>query len=135
MARFKKSFGNKSASPFTIAAMTAAFNDGDEWLEQVNEYIDGNFDFAVDYIHKNLPWVKVLKPEGTYMLWMDYSGSELEGEEVEHRINNIAHVIGNSGSQYDPKLDGRMQRFCIPVPRDVLRTALENIRNAFCDID
>ena len=54
----------------------AAYNLGDEWLEELLAYLQGNIDFAVDFINKYLPNVHVIKPEATYLLWLDFRGSE-----------------------------------------------------------
>lgn len=132
-SRFVKCFGKRSATPFTIAAMTAMFNEGDEWLEQVNDYIDGNFDFALDYLRGHMPWVRVRKPEATYMLWMDLTQSGLDAEEIKKRFLQ-AKIIGNNGDQYDPALDAHWQRWCICAPRSVIRGALEAMEAAFADV-
>lgn len=54
-----------------IVAMQAAYTGGEDWLNQVVEYLDGNFDFALDFIDTRIPQIKAYKPEGTYLAWLD----------------------------------------------------------------
>lgn len=77
-------------SPFTVSALIAAYTEGDEWLHQVREYIDGNIDFVIDFLSREMPKVKVERPAGTYVLWMDFSGYGITQEEVHDRIYNRA---------------------------------------------
>ena len=65
-----------SISNPAMVAETAAYAGGEEWLNQCVDYIDGNLDYAHDYITKNLPLIKTgNKPEGTYLMWLDVTGS------------------------------------------------------------
>ena len=58
-----------------MVAETAAYAGGEAWLNQCVDYIDGNLDYAHDYITRNLPLVKTgVKPEGTYLMWLDVNG-------------------------------------------------------------
>ena len=52
-------------------AMETAFNEGEEWLEQLLDYLEGNIDYTWDYLKKNIPEIHFLKPESTYLLWLD----------------------------------------------------------------
>ena len=54
------------ASPFTISALIAAYNEGEDWLEQLKEYIDGTMEWVVHFLAEKMPKVKVRIPEGTY---------------------------------------------------------------------
>ena len=63
----------KSASPFSISALISVYNEGEEWLEQLNEYLDGTMEWVVQFLAENMPKVKVKIPEGTYVMWMDFS--------------------------------------------------------------
>ena len=132
-ARFKKAFGWHDPTPFAIGAMIAGYTEGEEWLEQVKDYIEQNLDFSISVLKEKLPWVKVFRPEGTYCLWMNFEECGLSGEEIQRRIKEDARVIGSEGTRYDPALD-KWCRFCIPVPRAVLKEAWERIADAFSDI-
>lgn len=129
--RFKHEFGNRMATPFAIGALIAAYTEGEEWLEQVNEYIDENIDFTIDFLKKNMPWVKVQKPEGTYCLWLDFEACGLSGEQIHDRIYNKAHVMLQDGIVHDPEFGQYCHRICVPTARCVLKEALERIAKQF----
>lgn len=70
LERVKKNLRSDITTLGAVANM-GALTGGEEWLDQCNEYVDGNQAFAVDYIAKNIPMIKVVKPQGTYLLWLD----------------------------------------------------------------
>ena len=72
--KFKETLGYQGPSPFMIAALIAVYNEGEEWLTQLNEYIDGTMEWVQQFIAERMPKVKVRIPEGTYLMWMDFSG-------------------------------------------------------------
>lgn len=128
---YKKEFGHRSPTPFAIGALISAYNDCDDWLEQVNEYIEANIDFAIRFLSENMPKVKVIKPEGTYILWMDFSEYGLTPEEIHTRIYENAKVILQDGTVHDPEYGGQFQRMCIPCPRPILEEALKRMAKEF----
>jgi cystathionine beta-lyase len=80
-----------------------------------------------------MPKVKVRIPEGTYVMWMDFSGYGISPLEVHDRIYNKANVILEDGSMFGEEgLD--YQRICIPSPRQIIKEALERIEKAFSDL-
>ncbi len=132
-AKFSKAYGMRMANPFSIQALIAAYNEGDEWMDQVNEYIDGNIDWLIDFLHKEMPKVKVWRPEGTYTLWLDFRAYGLSDEEVHDRIYNKAKVLLQDGLVHDPDEGQCFQRVCVPCARSVLKTAFERIAAQFAD--
>lgn len=127
---FKSEMGFSLPSPFTITALIAAYNGGEDWLAQVNEYIDGNLTFMQEFLAEYMPEVKYLIPEGTYIGWLDFSGYGLSPDEVHDRIYNRANVTLEDGKMFgDEGL--HYQRICIPSPRPLLRQALERIADQF----
>ena len=124
----------KSASPFAISALIAAYREGEEWLYQLNEYLDGTMEWVVQFLAKEMPKVKVRIPEGTYVMWMDFSGYGITPEEVHDRIYNKANVILEDGIMFGSEgLD--YQRICIPSPRPMIKEAFERIAKEFADIN
>lgn len=122
-------------SPFAIAGQIAAYSEGDEWMDQVCAYIEGNIDFALAFFAKNMPKLKIWKPEGTYCLWMDFRDYGLTDEEVHRRIYDEANVLLQDGTVHDP-LEGQcFQRMCVPCARSVLETACRRIADAFRDVE
>ena len=122
-------------SPFAIAGHIAAYTEGDEWMDQVCAYIDGNIRWALDFFAREMPKVKVGFPEGTYFLWLDFRGYGLSDEEVHKRIYQDANVFLQDGTVHDPEAGHCFQRMCVPCARSVLETACRRIRDAFSDID
>jgi len=122
-------------SPFAIAGQIAAFTEGDEWMDEVCEYIEGNIDWAIDFFRKEMPRLVIAKPEGTYCLWMDFSAYGLTEEEIHERIYTTANVFLQDGTVHDPEEGQCFQRMCLPCARSVLMTACQRIAAAFRDIE
>lgn len=128
---FRKEFGGGLLSPFSIAALIAALTECDEWLADLREYIEGNIDAAISYLAEHMPKVKVRKPEGTYILWLDFSAYGLSAEEIHDKIYNRAKVRLQDGLVHDPDLGGQFQRLCVPCARDVLLEGLRRMAEEF----
>lgn len=128
---FCKEFGHGLLSPFSIAALISAYTECDEWLEQLRAYIEGNFDAAIAFIKEHMPKVKVHKPEGTYILWLDFSAYGLTGEEIHRRIYDKANVLLQDGIVHDPEHGSQFQRMCVPCARAVLLEGLRRIAEQF----
>ncbi len=128
---YLKEFGFRFNTPFSIAALVSAYQDCDEWLEQVNVYIEENIDYAIRFLKQNLPKVKVCKPEGTYILWLDFSEYGLSPEELHERIYHKANLEFQDGTVHDPIEGGQFQRMCIPCPRPMLEEALTRLAKVF----
>ena len=134
-AEFMATYGLTFATPFSIAAQVAAYTEGDEWMDQVCEYIEGNIDWAIDFFKKEMPKVKIRKPEGTYCLWMDFRAYGISDEEIHQRIYVDANVVLQDGTVHDPEQGQGFQRMCLPCARSVLQTACERIVAAFQDLN
>jgi cystathionine beta-lyase len=125
--------GHISPTPFTIAATMAAYNHGEEWLTQVTDYIDSNIDWVLQFLKERMPKVKCRRPEGTYIIWMDFRAYGLSAEEIHDRIYNKAGVILEGGLMFDPDNGSGFERACLPSPRSVLQSAFERIAAQFED--
>lgn len=123
--------GFESPSPFGIAATIAAYRGGEEWLEQLIDYLDANIDFALDFIHKRMPKARCYRPEGTYILWLDLRGYGLSADEIHRRIYQNAQIMLEGGKMFDPVRGDGFERICVPTPRSVLAQALERIAGQF----
>ena len=132
--RFRQTAGFGMSTPFTIAAVISAYTECDDWVDELNEYLDGNVDTAMTFFAEKMPWVKVSRPEGTYCLWLDFEASGLSGEEIHRRIYDEANVILQDGKGHDPEFGACCQRMCVPTARSVLKEALERIAAQFTDI-
>lgn len=130
-ARFEKIRGFVEPNPFAISAVIAAYNEGDDWYEQVKAYIEANFDTVIAYFADHLPDVGVRRPEGTYILWFDFEARcrklGIDGAELHRRIYDDAQVLLQDGSNFDPDGGEFFQRMCVPTPRTMLLDACERI--------
>jgi cystathionine beta-lyase len=107
---------------FGTVALEAAYTYGDEWLAQLLQYLQGNFAFLEQFFNNNLPEVKVMKPEATYLIWIDFSALGLSDEELNQKL--IDGGVGlNRGVQFGKQGSGFM-RLNIGCPRSVLQKAL-----------
>lgn len=107
---------------FGTVALEAAYTYGDEWLAQLLQYLQGNYAFLEQFFNDNLPEVKVMKPEATYLIWIDFSALGLTDEELNQKL--IDGGVGlNRGVQFGKQGSGFM-RLNIGCPRSVLQEAL-----------
>ncbi len=128
---FCKEFGHASLSPFAIAALISAYTECDEWLKALTVYIEGNFDAALAFLREHMPKVKVRKPEGTYILWLDFSAYGLSAKEIHRRIYDDANVLLQDGTVHDPDQGGQFQRMCVSCARAVMLEGLRRIAKEF----
>lgn len=121
--------GYSQLNTIGIVACEAAYRYGGEWLEAVKKYLQGNLDFLRDYISHELPQIKLLEPEGTYLIWLDFRGLGLCERELEDLIVNKARLWLDSGSIFG-KAGAGFERINIATSRTVLKEALDRIRDA-----
>lgn len=117
---------------FGKIATKAAMEKGDEWHSQLVEYISGNIDLAVGFIRKEMPKVRIHRPEATYMIWMNFKDYNISDEELNRRMVfdaglglNAGHVFGEEGEC--------CMRMNLACPRSVVEKALLQMKNAFMD--
>jgi cysteine-S-conjugate beta-lyase len=115
---------------FGTVALEAAYNYGDNWLEQLLVYLWDNYLFLEDFFNKNLPKVNVMKPEATYLIWIDFRKYGMKDEELSRFIIENAKVGLNNGDRFGTGGDGWM-RINIGCPRSILQEGLERIKKAF----
>ena len=114
---------------FGAVALEAAYTYGDEWLAQLMNYLQANYTFLENFLNDNLPKVKVMRPEATYLIWLDFSAFGLTDEALNQRLLD-AGVGLNRGVQFGKPGSGYM-RMNIGCPRSVLLQALTCIKTAF----
>ena len=122
--------GYDEPSVFGIVAATAAYSEGADWFDSVKSYIWENILFAKKYIEENASQIKVLVPEGTYLLWLDFSKTGLSDSEINDRVLNKAKVWLDSGSVFG-KEGEKFQRINCATPRIILEDALKRICSQF----
>lgn len=112
---------------FGAAANEAAYKEGEEWLDELNAYIDQNIACLDAYIARELPKAKVIECQGTYLVWVDFSGYGLSQEELDKLLVEEAGVLLDSGTMFGEAGRG-FQRFNVACPQSVLTQALERIK-------
>jgi cystathionine beta-lyase len=114
---------------FGIVALITAYDEGEEWLDQVLKYIEANFKFLKEFVSENLPDVDFIDPEGTYLAWLDFSKLGMNDEELREFMLKNAKVALDDGKQFGPGGEG-FQRMNIACPRSLLKECMIRIVNA-----
>lgn len=114
---------------FSSVAMEVAFNEGEEWLEQLLAYLSGNFDFIRDYCGRYIPRIKPSMPDATYLVWLDCRELGMDNEELRRFMIEDAGLGLNEGYTFGRSLSGFM-RLNAACPRSVLEKALDQLKKA-----
>jgi cystathionine beta-lyase len=114
---------------FGIAATEAAYRYGESWLEQLLDYLQGNADFLQQFIAQRIPGLKVVQPQGTYLLWLDFRNCGIKPDRLGKFVREDARVALEPGTQFGCKEDG-FERMNIACPRTTLARALRRIEKA-----
>ncbi|MTI18751.1 pyridoxal phosphate-dependent aminotransferase [Rhodobacteraceae bacterium RKSG542] len=114
-------------------ATTAAYNNGDEWVDAVVEYIEGNEKLLAEGLEAAIPGAKVMRLHSTYLSWVDVSGVDLPFNEVLRRIERDAKVAVNHGATFG-KGGETFVRFNLACPRAMVTEAIARIEAAFADL-
>lgn len=112
-----------------IVACEAAYRDGREWYDGVCSYIKENIEYVGKYLEENIPGVKLLKPEGTYLLWLDFRELHLSDTALEDLIIKKAGLWIDSGAIFGDAGKG-FQRINAACPREILEKALNKLEEA-----
>lgn len=119
-------------NPFGIVALQAAYNESEDWLDELNQYLWGNYQVLCDFIDKNLPQWKVCRLEGTYLPWVDVSAMGIPVDTLCQRLLQEAKVWVNPGTMYGPQTGQGYIRFNIASQRSRLVEALHRIKACLC---
>jgi cystathionine beta-lyase len=114
---------------FGLTAMEAAYRYGDDWLEQLLDYLQGSLEITMDWFKKRIPRIKVIAPQGTYLLWLDCRGLKLDDKALQKFMREEARVGFDDGFMFGEGGSG-FQRMNIACPRSLLREALGRMEKA-----
>ncbi len=114
---------------FGITASQAAYEDGEEWLDALLDYLKENLEFLKSFVAERMPQVKVVEPEGTYLVWMDFRFLNMSDEELRTFMLENAKVALDDGYIFGPGGSG-FQRINIATPRKLLKEGLERMEKA-----
>ncbi len=112
----------------TLAASEAAYGQGGQWLDELLAYLQGNIDFLQAYLAENIPPVKLVEPEGTYLVWLNFAGLGME-------VKELANFLAQAGIAVSPgywfgREGAGYARMNIATPRSILKEALLRLSNA-----
>ena len=130
----KDKTGYDEPSLMGLTAALAAYKNGKPWLLDLHKHLKENIDFLRSFLAEKLPKVRLIEPEGTFLLWLDFSKLGLSDSEIDDIIVNKAKVWLDRGTMFG--LEGEFyQRINVATPRPVLEDALNRIANAFKEIE
>lgn len=112
---------------FGIVATEAAYNHGEAWLEAVMDTIEENYRFMSAYLAEHLPQLKIVPPEGTFLVWVDCRDLGMEPAERKQTLMEKARVYLDEGELFGPEGED-FERFNIACPRSILEQALDRLR-------
>ena len=121
--------GYQELNQLGLVACQAAYEKGDIWLAELKEYLKGNIDYVREFLQTRIPKIKLVEPEGTYLLWLDCRELGLNDKELEALIIDKAGLWLSAGSNFDAQ-SGQYERVNITCPRSVLVQAMQQLENA-----
>ena len=117
------------ATIFAMVATEAAFSEGEEWRQQMLSHIESNIDFVDEYLKANIPEVRAIKPQASYLVWLDFSALGLEHEKLIDMLVNDAHLAMNDGAMFG--IGGEQHtRLNVGTQRAVLEQAMSQLKKA-----
>lgn len=131
-AAFQKTLkknGTHGINSFGVVAVETACNEGEDWLSQVLEYIEANLNFLEDYLRQHIPQITLIRPQGTYLVWLDCRKLGLTKEALQQLMFEKARLYFEEGSIFGLEGEG-FERINIACPRSLLAEALERMRKA-----
>lgn len=129
LAAFKRT-GYDEPNTLGLTAAKAAYDFGGEWLKELLAYLEGNLEYLKNFLMEKLPQVRLIEPEGTYLVWLDFSALGLTDKELNERIIkrgklwlDSGHIFGAGGENFE--------RLNIACPKSVLKEGLERLAGCF----
>ncbi len=114
---------------FAFTATKAAYTYGAEWLQQMRSYVIENVNFVDEYLKKNIPQIKVYRPQASFLVWLDCRELKLAQPELVQLFEDKAGLALNDGTMFGKEGEGFM-RLNIGCPRSILNQALESLKKA-----
>ncbi len=121
--------GTGGANMFGYAALEAAYRHADDYLQQLREYLNGNLTYFMGRIEAEMPELQVIKPEGTYLVWVDMRGLGMDSLELQSFIRNKARLALDDGYAFGPGGEG-FQRINLGCPRSLVKEGVDRLSKA-----
>lgn len=126
------SHGQMELSSFAAAALTSAYSEGGPWLAELLDIISSNMDYAIDELTTMIPGLKIAKPHGTYLLWIDYRRTGLSEEEMMDKLLNKGKLALEPGTKYGEAGRGFL-RMNVATPLSVVKDGVKRFISAMSE--
>jgi len=114
---------------FAAIALEAAYNHGENYLTDLLEYVESNIDYAVEFAERHLKGIKIIRPQGTYLVWMDFRGTGLSADEIDALVIEKGKIAVDLGRWFGKEGAGFL-RFNFACHRSTLEKALNQLKLA-----
>ena len=121
--------GYSNGSVMGQVAVKAVYTLGDQWVDELVEYIHGNVKYMSEFVKEHFPKAHMVQPEGTYLTWVDFSGYGFTDEELEHIMVEEAKLWLDCGKIFGPAT-AQFERFNVACPRAIVEQALTQLKEA-----
>lgn len=121
--------GYSQLNTFGIVAGRTVYEKGAEWFEDLKVYLSSNLEYIKNFLNERIPWIHLVEPEGTYLLWLDFSELGLTDRQLEELITEEAKLWLDAGKIFS-KEASQFERINIACPRSILKEALEKMEYA-----
>lgn len=120
---FHLSYGNTAG----LVATEAAYRHGSAWLNQMLEYVEGNIAWLAEFLKNHLPMIKMIQPEATYLVWLDFRELGLTGKELKHLLIQKAGIGFSEGTLFGFGGEG-FQRMNVACPRSLIIKGMDQLK-------
>lgn len=132
--QFAFKFFTHMPAAFSTVAMESAYRDGGEWLDRLLEYLHGNVEFLRHYFRERIPRVKLVEPQGTFLLWLDFRELGLDAKQLKDFLTQEARIAVSPGYWFGRQGAG-YARMTIACPRAMLEDGLQQLERAVSSLD
>lgn len=122
--------GMFGAGLYGLAACQTAYDTGEEWLEQLLDYLEGNYQYIKTYLQEKLPKVRLTELQGTYLIWMDFRAYGYTDQELNRVMQKEAKLWLDDGPMFGQGGSGFM-RLNLAAPKSLVEDAMERLYHAF----
>jgi cysteine-S-conjugate beta-lyase len=129
LSNMLKDFHLSHGSVMSLTALEASYRNGEEWLNQMLRYLEDNVDWLEEFLKTRLPDIRMIKPEGTYLVWLDFRELGMTQKELNRFLIHEAGIGLSDGALFGPGGEG-FQRINIACPRSLLKMGLEQLEKA-----
>lgn len=116
-------------NPFGVIALQAAYNEGEDWIDQLNVYLWENYQALKTFFKDNLPQLEVIDLEGTYLVWVNVRATGMTGDELTEKLLKVGKVFVNRGTMYGKTTGEDYIRINIAMPRSLMLEGLKRMKS------